>query len=57
VTALYRFIKRRAKTMQEINVINLLTAIEQAQKNTNKDGTVREIKLNDYAENKNGGRG
>ena len=43
--------------MQEINVINLLSAIEQAQKNTNKDGTVREIKLSDYAEKKNAGKG
>lgn len=35
--------------MQEINVTNLLTAITQAQKEANKDGVNREIKLSDYA--------
>lgn len=39
--------------MQEINVINLLTAIKQEQKNANIDGAAREIKLSDHAENKN----
>lgn len=38
--------------MQEINVNNLLNAINQAQKDVKKDGIAREIKISNYAKNK-----
>ena len=43
--------------MQEINVINLLTAIKQAQQAANKNGRDGEIKISDYTENHPGGKG
>ena len=43
--------------MQEINVINLLTAIKQAQQDANKNGRDGEIKISDYTENHPGGKG